>query len=755
MRQIAFLLSTWCLALNLWAADYIHVYESYEEKAVQIPCDCAIARYEEQQKDVFTLTASVTLEGLSQEEIDEFTYFEFFLNTWESLLTFSATLGQADFHLNNTWTYFFDFEDFVTGEIVNLGRAAFTRRGDVVDIVYTVTESVPTFAMDHWDTAGAFEGQMDFYFTFGFLEKSAVVYYKGRTDLSTVTMGEGGEEETFDLSNVSLSGRADLAKPSVGFITPKANLRTQDETITVTVTASDNVGVDFVGIRSDPEADFVDMERIEGTSRWSAEVDLMAGTNVLEVLCWDLAGNERTKFIKVVHVVTSPIDIDVTPSDGGRIMGLRSGQMLEEGRNYTVTAIPSRGYIFAGWGGGVESRGTALTFRMEEGLSVEAMFIPNPYASLAGTYHGLFAPTTPGSSDQTSAVVPVSPGSAATSRLTPDNCGAIVLTLNRNGQASGELMVGGQTHYLRQLIFDVNGATRITLERRAPLPPIDLNLQLDLQNQKGVLNGTVKTGGANLGLLAFLGQETELWVGNYTVVIPGGSALQLPANSLSVGLPDGDGLATIQVDPNGDLSMSGTLGDGTAFATTTGVSSDALWPLYASLYDGKGLLFGWVRFLRNAGAPEQVMVDGPLIWIKPPTKASDLGLYPLGFSVKAVMSGARYEAPAPFESSWNWSKGIIELAGGNLNQPLRYAVEAGTGPLVISDNEARISVSLSEKNGLVAGSFFHPELRKRVSFKGIMVQWPARGFEVGGWFRGDDQSGHIFLGPDPAFELTP
>ncbi|HOW67811.1 MAG TPA: hypothetical protein PK256_21235, partial [Verrucomicrobiota bacterium] len=748
MRHIAILFIFWGFALSLAAADYVNVYESYEEKAVQIPCDCAVARFEKQQKDVFTLTASLTLEGLSEEEIDDYTYFEFFLNTWESLVTFSATLGQADVKTNNKWIYFFDFEDFVTGEIIELGRASFTRRGDTIDMVYTVTESVPTFAMDHWDMAGPFEEQMDFYFTFGFLDKSATVYYKGKTDLSTVTMGKEGEEETFDLANVTLSGRADFTKPTMGFVVPKANLKTTSDRIMVTVTARDNVGVDSVGIRSDPESDYTDMERMEGSSQWTAEVDLAPGTNVLEALCRDWAGNERIESIKVVYEVTSPIEIVANPADGGKVTGLRSGQMLQEGRFYTVTAVASRGYVFAGWRGGMASAEAALTFRMEEGMLLEALFIPNPFIPLAGIYRGLFAPASSSSGNQTPMINPSEPGGTVGSGMTPDNCGAIELSINRNGQASGVLMLGGQSLYLRQVLFDIKGAARITVERRGSLPPLDLSMQLDLGNPKGVLSGTVKAGGTSMHLLAFLGQAAETWAGRYTAVIPGGPSLQPQNNSSLQTTPDGDGIATIEVDPSGDLDLSGNLGDGTAFDIASGVSFDGLWPVYASLYDGKGLLFGWVRFLRNAGAPEQVRVDGPILWIKPPSTSSNPDLYPRGFAVRAVMSGARYEASLATGSAWNWDQGVIELAGGNLSQPLRYAVDVEEGSLVIAGNDTRMSASVSERNGWVSGSFYHPDLRKRVSFRGIVVQWPNRGFEVGGWFRGEDQSGHVFMGPD-------
>ena len=94
--------------------------------------------------------------------------------------------------------------------------------------------------------------------------------------------------------------------------------------------------------------------------------------------------------------------------------------------------------------------------------------------------------------------------------------------------------------------------------------------------------------------------------------------------------PGGDGYALITNSAGlaghpstGGATITGALADGTAFNETAPVSQDGFVPIYASLYGGKGLLWGWIN-LKNTGA-----AGVGLTWIHPELAS---GLYKSGFT---------------------------------------------------------------------------------------------------------------------------
>ena len=67
-----------------------------------------------------------------------------------------------------------------------------------------------------------------------------------------------------------------------------------------------------------------------------------------------------------------------------------AGDRLELGKSYKLTAKPAAGWLFKGWTGGYNSQASVLEFTMQQGLSLVAEFIENPYNP--GSYSGLFSP---------------------------------------------------------------------------------------------------------------------------------------------------------------------------------------------------------------------------------------------------------------------------------------------------------------------------------------------------------------------------
>jgi len=59
--------------------------------------------------------------------------------------------------------------------------------------------------------------------------------------------------------------------------------------------------------------------------------------------------------------------------------------------------------------------------------------------------------------------------------------------------------------------------------------------------------------------------------------------------------PEGDSYGTASVDSNGVVKVKGHLADKTSLAAKVPVARSGQWPLYASLYSGKGAVLGWGR----------------------------------------------------------------------------------------------------------------------------------------------------------------
>src|SRR6202012_2737377 len=73
--------------------------------------------------------------------------------------------------------------------------------------------------------------------------------------------------------------------------------------------------------------------------------------------------------------------------------------------------------------------------------------------------------------------------------------------------------------------------------------------------------------------------------GQYTLALEG-------TNDPAVG-PFGVSYGSAKVSATGGIVLAGSLADGTALSQSSEVSKDGRWPLYVSLYGGKGSVWGW------------------------------------------------------------------------------------------------------------------------------------------------------------------
>ncbi len=115
----------------------------------------------------------------------------------------------------------------------------------------------------------------------------------------------------------------------------------------------------------------------QGTSNWTAIIELTPGTNTLSAFAVDAAGNcSATNRVRFVFVVYSPLTVRMTP--GGSVTPNYNGKSLEIGRSYRMTALPGAGFAFEAWADGkgrVLTNRPPLVFTMTSNLVLNASFM--------------------------------------------------------------------------------------------------------------------------------------------------------------------------------------------------------------------------------------------------------------------------------------------------------------------------------------------------------------------------------------------
>ena len=366
---------------------------------------------------------------------------------------------------------------------------------------------------------------------------------------------------------------------------------------------------------------------------------------------------------------------------------------------------------------------------MRSNLVLEADFVPNPFMALKGAYNGLFCPII---NQQ-----PVFGGAT--------NAGFFTLALTANGAFSGRLVLQGTS-------LPFSGAFNVQLQALAQVarsrqPALTLNLQINpvtANLETNVITGTVSTGPVDYlaDLLAYraIAAGSNVYSGAYTLLVEGceddGACFGVLTN-----VPWGDSPATVQVSPvSGGIQMVGTLADGTAIGQAVAASEAGQWPLYASLYGGRGLLIGWV----SLGQP-----SGLVYWLMP---SSVNRFYTNGFSQWRMAELTKYTVPPLRQNAVAWTNAEVVFDGGNLSGRLTNQVVLSNNSLrVISGSINNLSLTINPNNGSFSGSFAHPANGRGTPFHGMVEQLlPAPDSLNGGWFLGPDGSGGtIRLHPNP------
>ncbi len=180
-------------------------------------------------------------------------------------------------------------------------------------------------------------------------------------------------------SNLTMQATfADVAKPTLAITNLVAGQRVSNGVFTVKGTASDNAQVANVWLQLNG-GDWTNAVSANQWTNWSADLNLIPGTNKLSVYAVDTTGNDSTNSNRNFQFVVTNV-LSVQMIGRGTLSPNYSNAWLEVGRNYSMTATPGAGFVFTNWMvstnwiDGVMTNKATLQFTMASNLTLQATF---------------------------------------------------------------------------------------------------------------------------------------------------------------------------------------------------------------------------------------------------------------------------------------------------------------------------------------------------------------------------------------------
>lgn len=198
------------------------------------------------------------------------------------------------------------------------------------------------------------------------------VAYFGFTD--TLHGGFAATQSSSGGYQVGNFTQLDTTPPTLSITSPTAGQRWSNSVFTVTGTASDNNQVSAVYYQIFGQGWSL-ATTSNGWTNWSGNISLSTiGTNVIQAYSVDTSGNSSSiasqNMVYVIAAVAS-----VQTNGNGSILPNYNGQLLEVGKNYSMTATPSSGFAFVNWTGSVVTNNATVQFVMASNLTLTANFI--------------------------------------------------------------------------------------------------------------------------------------------------------------------------------------------------------------------------------------------------------------------------------------------------------------------------------------------------------------------------------------------
>lgn len=468
-------------------------------------------------------------------------------------------------------------------------------------------------------------------------------------------------------------------------------------------TASDNtaVGQVLVAVNSDT------FEQADGTSSWQMPLNLNAGPNTIKIKAVDTSGNESSIVTwTLTYIESSQISVSVDGS--GRISPDLDGRLIQVGQRCVMTAVPAAGYVFNGWSGDISSTSPTLSFTMQEDMSVQADFVPNPFIPVMGQYNGLVT------SDPSDV----------------DHVGSFRAMVGSSGAFSALLYLGKQTFSFTGR-FTGDGDFATTLNRAGTI--YQITLQLHVNDSSDQLTGTIDDGSE----VTTISSDRWTWnarsnpapSGRYTVLIPGGDENDQP---------QGAGYGIVTLTTAGTVSFVGKLSDGTPVSRATYLAKDDSWPFFVSAKTFDSAL-GQITVEDIPGTSD---MDGEITWFR---RQSASPIYPNGFTVQSSLVGSQFIPAARGNNVLNLdpsSDNISAAVGGaDIGGEIDFIATLDQFNRLIPDDTGssmRFRMALSNGTGLMSGSFVDPVTGRPVVYQGVVFQKQniAAGYWLGNFVSG-------------------
>jgi uncharacterized repeat protein (TIGR02543 family) len=467
--------------------------------------------------------------------------------------------------------------------------------------------------------------------------------------------------------------------------------------------ATDNIAVAqvLVAVNSD------NFQQADGTTSWQMQLNLDAGPNTIKVKAVDTSGNESAVATWTLTYIESS-QINVSLDGNGFVAPSLDGRLLIIGQRYAMTAVPAAGYVFNGWTGDIDSTSPTLIFTMQQDLTVQASFVPNPFIPVMGSYSGL---------------VTSDPADI-------DHVGSFRATVGASGAFSALIYLGRQGFSVGgKFTGDGNFSTTIN---RGGLS-YDVTLQLHVGDDSDQITGSISDG----SVTSTISSDRWTWnartnpspSGHYTVLIPGGDSTDQPQGA-------GYGFATVTT--SGVVVFVGRLADGTAVSRVTFLAKDGSWPLYV----GSGafeVALGQITIEDNPGTSD---MDGQVTWFRRPSASP---YYPDGFTVQSSFVGSIFTPAARGNNVLNvqpFGEDLsIAIGGGDTGGETDFTGSLDPLNRFISDDtgaQMHFRMAFSNANGLMSGTFIDPATGRTVGFQGVVFQKQniAAGYWLGGFLSG-------------------
>jgi cyclophilin family peptidyl-prolyl cis-trans isomerase len=301
---------------------------------------------------------------------------------------------------------------------------------------------------------------------------------------------------------------------------------------------------------------------------------------------------------------------------------------------------------------------------------ISESFKLNFFPNIAGTYYGIFMGT----------------------NIATNTAGFFKLTLSDSGVISGKLQFPIYTY---TVLYQVN-PSGIALLGGGGFDGTEIyfDIEFDLTHGSDSLGGYVYSLGTYASVVGYRAATqlpTNTAAGKYVL------NLATITNQATFG-PTNDGYATLSVGNTGGLTLGGTLADNETFSEGVGVSKDGVWPVYATLYNGHGMLIGWETNV--IGADGSSGSTGAIYWVKAPTRNT---YFNDAFYIEAASTGTNYVPPVP------GTVYQVVFGGGSVSPTLSNSLTVSKSGQFVPAPDApdKLEITLSSA-GVIKGTIYNP-----------------------------------------------